>query len=279
MSNPKKIDDFKSSFSDFLRPNLYAVYVFPKTGFYPQNDNKVGLLAHEATFPFFTFNTNDFWYNNLPMSAVSKVDYDPAAFTFYVDKDNVILGFLDAWTKQILGSDRTIGFYDDYVARVVVELFDRQFNTAAMVTLVDAYPVNVASLSLGYAQNDALMNVQVSLQFRDVEYDFFATPKQQARVVEAKAKSWKDYLTMENVRRGVNMVSKIKDYRRMIENGNVYDAVRNAGKVFTLGTKTTSGGYDDPTEAASRIFKSTKSAKGGTDAEKMIGNASRLFKK
>lgn len=227
-----KINDFKTSFSDFLRPNLYAVYFFPKKNFFQQDKNQIGMLSHETTFPFMTFTTNSFWYNNKETFFVNKIDYDPASFNFYVDRDNIILGFFDAWIKQIIDSEHRLGYYDDYVSTIEVELFDRQMKTSAIATIIDAYPVNITSMDLAYAQNDAILNLNVSFQFRDIEYNFVKAGAQQKDQTAKKVKSWKDFLTLGNLRRGVNTLSKIKNYRRMIENGSTYDIVTNARKIF-----------------------------------------------
>lgn len=248
------IDKFKSSFSDFLRPNIYALYIFPKTAFTTDiiDNNRIGMLCHEATFPFYTFNTNSYWYNNKKTSFVDNIDYDPVSFSFYVDRDNIILSFFEAWRKQIIDDDHKIGFYDDYVSVVEIELFDRQLQTTAIASLVDAFPVNVESFNLGYAQNDSILELKVTFQFKEISYNFLKAPEQKRIDSTSSTKSWKDFLTLGNLRRGVNMVSKIKNYRRMIENGNPYDIITNARKVFAI-SNNASKGYNI-VDKASRIF-------------------------
>ena len=274
-----KIDDLKASFSDFLRPNMYGVYIFPNTTFLSKFQQGIGMLSHEATFPFYTFTTDEFWYNNKLTAVANKIDYDPAAFSFYVDRDNVILDFFDAWSKQVINHSHQLGYYDDYIARIEVELYDRRLQTVAVATLLDAYPVNIDSLGLGYAQNDEISNLRVTFQFREVEYEMMTVERQSAGAIEQKAKSWRDWLALGNIRRGVNILSKIKNYRRMIENGNVYDAVTNARKIFKLSTNQTSGGYDNVAKLAGKAggaFKGRARAK--SSGYDIVGKASKAFK-
>jgi len=253
-----KIDELTSSFSDFLRPNLYAVYIFPKSITTGTGKNVIGMLCHEAVFPFHTFTTNSYWYNNKETSFINKIDYDPATFTFYVDRDNVLFDFFNKWNKNIYNEDHQFGFYDDYISTIEIEIFDRRMQTSAIATLVDAYPINFQSLDLGYSQNDAVMTFQVSFQFKEVLYNFFKAPKQDPREILPKISSWKDLLTLGNVRRGVNMVSKLKNYRRTIENGNVYDIARIAKKAYNkINTSPgkSIGGVTNIVKKASKLFK------------------------
>ena len=228
------INDLTSGFSDFLRPNLYVIGITPRKNFYKQDKNSLGILCHEATFPFYTFTTNSFYYNNKETHVVNKIDYDPATFNFYVDKDNVLLGFFDAWFKQIINENHQYGYYDDYVSEIEIVIMDRREQTSAIATLVDAFPINMESFSLGYAQNDAILNLQVSFQFKEVKYEFLKAPKQIDSNKIQEPKTWKDFITLGNIRRGVNMTSQIKKYGKLLKNPNAYDIIAHGRKIFSL---------------------------------------------
>lgn len=246
------ISDLTSNFTDFLRPNLYLTYIMPKKRF--ADFENLGLICNEATFPYHTFNTTDTFYNNRNYSFVNKIDYDPATFSFFVDKFNKTFKFFDAWNKQIIDENFMLGFYDDYVAQIDIELIDRLGDVAAIATLIDAFPVNINSIALSYGENDSVMNMQVSFKFREISYEFIDRPKQQKLDV-SNLSYWKDLFTVGNLRKGVNMISKLKNYRYMIENGNVYDIVSQAGSIFS-GIKSSRAGSS--IESAVNIFKNVE---------------------
>lgn len=255
----KKIDDFKSEFSDFLRPNLYAIYISPRVNFTNQDKNRIGMLCHEASFPFHTFTTNSYRYNNLETHFVNKIDYDPITFTFYVDRDNILLDFFDKWRKQIIDDSHRLNYFDNYTAQIEIEIFDRQLNTAGMATLSDAFPVNIGSIPLAYAQNDALMTMQVSFQIRKIDYDFFTVPKQQKQ--EGKPKSWMDDIIIESKRSKISKISladKMKSYRKIIKNVspyNILDKSKRISKDINKITGVSGKGDFDIVGKVSKLFK------------------------
>jgi hypothetical protein len=223
----KPLEDLKTKFSDFLRPNIYVIYITPNKPFYQQDTNLIGILCHEATFPFYTFTTNSFFYNNVEAHVLNKIDYDPATFTFYVDKDNVILGFFDAWFKQMINEDHQYGYYDDYISTVQIEMYDRRFQLAAKATLIDAFPINLESMNLAYNQNDTITNLQVSFQFKQIEYTFKKTNKQP---------QWHRWRTKVPIppaaTHAFNMTQKFKNIEA-IKNIKLYDVVAKAKRLFS----------------------------------------------
>lgn len=268
---PTNLSQLSAKFTDFLRPNLYAVYIFPKSNFANYTDLGLALLCNEAAFPFFTLITTDVFYNNHENSVVNKIDFDPVSFSFFVDKFNKTLKFFDDWRKIMIDENYMIGFYDDYISQIDIELIDRAGNTAAIASLMDAYPINIEAINLSYGENDTIINLQTSFKFKHIEYSFVDRPQQTAADDAAAPKTWKDYVNLSNIRKGVNMISKIKDYRRMIENGNVYDAVTQAGNIFSITKGSRQGGLLGD---AVNIFKQPKTSNKSFD---IISKAEKLF--
>ena len=229
---PKKsINDLKSNFSDFIRPNLYAVYIFTKDFVYNEN---IAILTAEATFPFCTFTTNTMNYNNRNVSMVNGIDLDPATFSFYVDRENILMNFFDTWKSKIMNENFQFGYYDDYVAKIEIDIFDRQYQRVSKATLIDAFPVNFNSFSLGYANNDTIQNLEVSFTYKQIEYEYFKVEKQAPKPPFVEDEN---FLTLGNLRRGVNLVSKMKNYVHQIKQGNPHDILSNARHVWSFKDK------------------------------------------
>jgi hypothetical protein len=163
------LENLKASFSDFLRPNYYEV-TFSGNLF---GEQEFGFLTSAATFPFQTYNTQSVFYNNLPRHFVSGIDYDPVSFTFLVDDGLKVLRFFDSWRKLIMNDgSRTFNYKEEYSGNIEVQLLNRKQFWRAKCEILDAYPVNMESISLAADSNDQIMTLQVSFRYDDIQYDF-----------------------------------------------------------------------------------------------------------
>jgi len=225
------LDKFTSKFTDFLRPNLFAVYIYPKAKFENNyTEEGINLLCHEASIPFHTFTTVDVFYNNKTHSTINKIDYDPISFTFYVDKFNKVLNFFDEWKKQIINENFQFGFYDDYISQIYIHVFDKLGEIAVSTVIEEAYPVNINPITLSYGENDVIMNLQTSFKFKEIKHFYFDRTKQQGPMEWIKENQ--NQFNLGTARNLVNMVEKMKNLAYMVKNGNVYDAISQGGNFY-----------------------------------------------
>ena len=225
------LEHLTAQFTDFLRPNLFEVYIFPKTNFANFDDDGIGVLCNEASLPFYTFTTTDMFYNNKNYSFVNKIDFDPISISFYVDKFNKVLKFFDLWKNQIIDENYQFGYYDDYISQIMVNVLDTRGEFAVTAILHDAFLLNINPINLAFSESDAVMHMQASFKFNHIDYFFHDRAKQEGPMQWIKDSGY-NWLTLANLRRGINLVEKLKNYRHMIKNGNVYDLISEGGNVF-----------------------------------------------
>ena len=163
------LESLKASFSDFLRPNYYQV-TFTGNLF---GEREFGFLTKGATYPFFTYNTIQAYYNNLPRNFVNSVDYDPINFEFLVDDGLKVLRFFDNWRKLIMNDgSRTFNYKDEYSGNIEIELWNRKQFMRAKCTILDAFPVNIDNIALAMDANDQLMSITAGFRYDDIIYEF-----------------------------------------------------------------------------------------------------------
>jgi hypothetical protein len=160
-----------AAFSDVLRPNRYRVEFHVPFANEELQTESFSYLCTEATFPFFTVNTIESWYNNRTQSFASKIDYDPVSFSFIVDKSQKILKFLDSWRMMMIDEKHRIAYKDEYAGMIDVYLMDNLMVDKASCRMVNAYPINTDSIPLSYESNDQAMKVTTSFKFDWVEYN------------------------------------------------------------------------------------------------------------
>jgi len=165
------LDHLVAAFSDVLRPNRYRVEFHVPFANGETQTESFSYLCTEATFPFFTVNTIESWYNNRTQSFASKIDYDPVSFSFIVDKSQKILTFLEQWRVMMIDEMHRMSYKDEYAGTIDVYLVDNLMVDKASCKLINAYPINTDSIPLSYESNDQAMRVSTSFKFDWIEYN------------------------------------------------------------------------------------------------------------
>ncbi len=171
------ISKFKSTFTNFHRPNLYRVYFNNPSaisaaisGDSTFQGEDINFLCKDATLPFFTLNNKQFMLGNRKHNIVQDLDYDPANFVFYVDDQNKLFTFINDWLSLQVNSDHQLGYKDEYVGNVEVDLLDSKGNVKMVGILLNAYPTNVNDMSISYEQNDTVSTLAVNFVFDEIIY-------------------------------------------------------------------------------------------------------------
>lgn len=162
------ISDIKSNFTNFLRPNLYRVYI--TAPFSSGIDESIFFLCKNAAFPFHTINTEKFFYNNINYNFAQSIDYDPINLVFTLDNNNKVFSFFDEWNGIIKNDNRQIGYKSDYAGQIDIEVVDNKNRIRMIAFLFGAFPVNMEDIQLSYEEKDTLMNLSVNFIFDDIVY-------------------------------------------------------------------------------------------------------------
>jgi len=162
------INDIKSNFTGFLKPNLYKVQF--SSPFIETGDESVSYLCKDASFPFLTINTKQFILDNKKQNIAQDFDYDPANFTFYVDQNNKLFEFINKWISVIRTENGQLGYRSEYNVQISIELYNNRGDIKMSAFLLNATLVNIEDIQLGYDQNDTLTTLSISVAFDEVAY-------------------------------------------------------------------------------------------------------------
>ena len=64
--------------------------------------------------------------------------------------------------KILKGGAFDVGYYDDYIAYVTVNLLDDTLNSGYHIHYHEAYPLSMTEIQLGYATNNSFLKLTVN---------------------------------------------------------------------------------------------------------------------
>lgn len=127
------------------------------------------LSCSSATLPgstLFTHDaTNDF--TGVTEKIAYRRSYDNKSdFTFYVDSNYNIIKFFEYWMQYIANEQANniegsnyhykVNYPENYRGIIVIDKFDRDYNKGIRYTFVDAYPIDMPSMPIGYERSNVL---------------------------------------------------------------------------------------------------------------------------
>jgi len=93
--------------------------------------------------------------------------YDPIQLTFHVDRNMTVKSIFDNWMGYIVNpSDRTMGYYSNYVTPMTIRVQDLEDKTTYLVQLYEAYPKSVSTISLDAGNNNDTMRLDVTFNYK-----------------------------------------------------------------------------------------------------------------
>jgi len=92
--------------------------------------------------------------------------FDNIQLSFYVDNSMVVKSLFDEWSNLIQNyKSREFSYYEDYITKIAVTVFDTKSFPRYRVELFEAFPKNVGSISLNYSAKD-IMKLDVNFTFK-----------------------------------------------------------------------------------------------------------------
>ena len=149
------------------RPNLYSVEFFPK--FIPQNGSldTVLLFCEQTELPGYTLDVQpSFTYTNNTRYIPTAVQYNQQYLSFYVDGQMHVKNFFDTWFQLIINREGgSFSFPSIYCTDITIYKLDKDNNRKYKVTLLDAYPVVMESIQLGYGMMGDVSRLPIVFQY------------------------------------------------------------------------------------------------------------------
>lgn len=200
--NAFSTSDLKSRIMNLAQTSVYQVKIQPpsqvinfinKTGRgfdYINDGENVELLCHETTLPGTSLSTTEVTNNYAGVTermAYRRMYDSTIDMTFYVDKDYSVVEFFEGWVDWISGMNRPnptggdernvyrsgaanyrFNYPTTYKSPIYVTKFEKNISDAQMTyEFVDAFPLNIISMPISYAQSEVL---KLSVSFAYTRY-------------------------------------------------------------------------------------------------------------
>lgn len=191
------IDEFKSHLNDVgdLPVNKYFVSIpLPKViragAFMVDSSTQMDLVqvgkmiefgAEEAHIPGVQAQTTQvqrYGIGPLQKSPTNAI-FSDVPLTFRCDRKSILYSFFYQWMNCVFTFDETdfsgqidtttyrVSYRDDFAVNLDIMVYDAFGNPSMVVRLLDAYPVALNEISLGWKSNNEIMRLSSTITFRD----------------------------------------------------------------------------------------------------------------
>ena len=165
---PFNIDEFRSRVGGALASPANFRVLF--TGAIVDSDGSrlLSLLCNQAQLPGRSFGTNEYTTHGPIRKMPYQSIYDDMVLSIYCKEDMGVKVLFQEWQNFIQDNNATneFSYFDDYVSDIIIEQFDSKGKTTHSIKLIDAYPIMVAPLQLGWETVDSFHNLQVTMAYR-----------------------------------------------------------------------------------------------------------------
>jgi len=128
---------------------------------------QVQIACHTCNMPARTIQTYPHSQHCAPFRVPFSQQYEPVSFSFYLGKDYNQRHFFDIWQTSVINiNDNSLNFFSEYTQDVFIWQLDGQNKKTYGVCLYAAWPVSISEIPLGYASNNQVANLTVTLEYK-----------------------------------------------------------------------------------------------------------------
>lgn len=127
----------------------------------------LGMYVRDVAVPGRTLQTATTVQDQVAHSVVTGSEFEPINMTFIMTPSQKERQFFLDWMNIANNMDTNkFGFYDDYVANIVIKYYNRQGEVASVCEVAEAFPIRVGDLNLSYEGNNELATFEVTFAFK-----------------------------------------------------------------------------------------------------------------
>jgi hypothetical protein len=147
------------------RTNRYEVIIpFPNTD---RNGSRLASLFCEATnLPGMNIATTPARVFGEMRQMPYERMFDPVNLSFYIDSNMEVKAAFERWIQLIFNqTNRSIGYYDEYIRDVQIIVKNVDDSISSILTLYEAFPKSIQTIQLS-AESREVMKMQVQLEYK-----------------------------------------------------------------------------------------------------------------
>lgn len=134
---------------------------------YLQYPYDLGMYVKAVGVPGRTLQTTDTVQDQVSHAIVTGSEFEPFVCTFIMTPSQKERQFFLDWMNKANNMDNNkFGFYDSYVANILVRYYNRQGNQTSICEIAEAFPIKVSELVLSYDTNNELATFDVTFKFK-----------------------------------------------------------------------------------------------------------------
>ena len=176
------IDELKSIIGKHgvAKPSSFAMSITPPASLYDSFSTDLPYLIVETQLPGKDFNHDRVSHKGygLTESRPTGMNFDTLTMSVIGDASGKVLGFFEKWMMHVMNFDgendtsasgipaETLNYPAEYWGTVELFLYDITSKKYASYKFHKAYPLNIASVSLGWSQVDDLMLIPIGFSYR-----------------------------------------------------------------------------------------------------------------
>lgn len=168
------VHDFLARFLEGgARPNLYMTRLQFPAGVEVGDNTEKSYLCKAASLPASTIGTTIAPFMGRQIGLAGDRTFAPWTITLLSDNNFVSRKSFNNWhqlinkTKENTGESAPLTYFAD----MAVDVLDRKGDAIFTVELKSCWPTEVGEISLGYDNNDALIEFPITFHVNDVNYD------------------------------------------------------------------------------------------------------------
>jgi hypothetical protein len=128
---------------------------------------QVQIACHTCSMPSRVLGTYPHSQHCAPFRVPFTQQYMPVSFSFYTGRDYAQRHFFDIWQTAVINiNDNSLNFFSEYTQDVNIWQLDRNNDKTYGVKLYAAWPVAIGEIQLGYSNNNQIVNVTITLEFK-----------------------------------------------------------------------------------------------------------------
>lgn len=154
--------------ASLARPNRYKMYIGPVASIGDVDTRNIEINCSALTMPGSSIATTD---HREARGHVVKMPYDriynPVTATFYNSIDHEERVFFERWISSInTGHNNKFTFYDEFTSVINIMQLDCKHMVTNHIKLMEVYPIALSDLELGYANENAVEQFNVTFTYR-----------------------------------------------------------------------------------------------------------------
>ena len=168
MIPPQSITNFRSTFEP-VPVNRYVARITRGNNLKDSTlDRTMSFSCESAELPGRSHTTN----TQQIYGPIRKIPYNSSfidtTLTFMCSNNSIAeKKYFDEWQDDIQDPDSfDVAYYDDLTGLVSVDILNEQNATIYSVDMIEAYPLNVSSINVGWGQTNDYMKFSVTFSFR-----------------------------------------------------------------------------------------------------------------